>query len=94
MGLFFKKRESTKPSTKPFILIRYLMVIAMVLILIFSLINDFNLNFIKYIILLAGIGSIIDGIESIFKKENKKQMLLDFSFAVIWFALFLIYVGS
>ncbi|MGG4267915.1 hypothetical protein [Peribacillus simplex] len=90
MGLFFEKRES---STKPFIQIRYLVVIAMGLILIFSLINGFNLNFIKYIILLSGIGSIIDGIESI-KNENKKQMLLDFSFAVIWFAVFLMYVGS
>lgn len=89
MGLFFEKRE--RESTKPFILIRYLIVIAMGLILIISLINGFNLNFIKYIILLSGIGSIIDGIESI-KKENKKQMFLDFSFAVIWFAVFLIYI--
>lgn len=52
MELFFEKRE----STKPFILIRYLMIIAMGLILILCIINDFN--FIKYIYLLLGIGSI------------------------------------
>ncbi|MDM5219681.1 hypothetical protein QUF86_02470 [Peribacillus sp. NJ11] len=93
MGLFFEKRE----STKPFILIRYLMIIATGLILILSLINDFNFNFIKYIILLSGIGSIIDGFECFLKKENKMQMLLDFGIAVIWFAVFLVlhlYGGS
>ncbi|MFE5431681.1 hypothetical protein [Peribacillus simplex] len=86
MGLFFEKRE----STKPFILIRHLMMIAMGLILLLGLINDFNFNFLKYIIFLSGIGSIIDGFERFLKKENKKQMLLDFGMAVIWFAGFLV----
>ncbi|MFJ7367259.1 hypothetical protein ACIQWQ_24600 [Peribacillus frigoritolerans] len=87
MGLFFEKRE----STKPFILIRHLMMmIAMGLLLLLGLINDFNFNFLKYIIFLSGIGSIIDGFEWFFKKENKKQMLLDFGMAVIWFAGFLV----
>ncbi|KRF64791.1 hypothetical protein ASG99_19540 [Bacillus sp. Soil768D1] len=86
MGLFFEKRESTK-RTKPFILIRYLMRILMGLILILAIINV-NFNFIKYIILLLGIGSIIDGFESFLKKENKRQMLLDFGIAFIWFVMF------
>ncbi|MEY8192211.1 hypothetical protein AB4X15_21485 [Peribacillus simplex] len=89
MGLFFEKRESTK-RTKPFILIGYLMRILMGLILILVIINDFNFNFIKYIILLLGIGSIIDGFESFLKKENKRQMLLDFGIAIIWFVVFLV----
>ncbi|KOR84797.1 hypothetical protein AM233_12350 [Bacillus sp. FJAT-22058] len=88
MGLFFEKRESTK-RTKPFILISYLMRILMGLILILVIINDFNFNFIKYIILLLGIGSIIDGFESFLKKENKRQMLLDFGIAFMWFVVFL-----
>ncbi|MDO7485768.1 hypothetical protein Q5O89_07670 [Peribacillus frigoritolerans] len=86
MGLFFEKRE----STKPFILIRYLMIIAMGLILILCIINDFNFNFIKYIYLLLGIGSIIDGFESFLKKENKRPMLLNFGIAFMWFVLFLV----
>jgi disulfide bond formation protein DsbB len=86
MGLFFEERE----STKPFILIRYLMLIVMSLILILGIINDFNFNFMKNIYLLLGIGSIIDGFESFLKKENKRQMLLNFGIAFIWFVVFLI----
>lgn len=86
MGLFFEERE----STKPFILIRYLMIIVMSLILILCIINDFNFNFMKNIYLLLGIGSIIDGFESFLKKENKRQMLLNFGIAFIWFVVFLI----
>lgn len=86
MGLFFEERE----STKPFILIRYLMLIVMSLILILCIINDFNSNFMKNIYLLLGIGSIIDGFESFLKKENKRQMLLNFGIAFIWFIVFLI----
>ncbi|MFE4133489.1 hypothetical protein [Peribacillus sp. YIM B13482] len=89
MGLFFKKRESTK-RTKPFILIGYLMRILMGLTLILVIINDFNFNYIKYIILLLGIDSIIDGFESFLKKENKRQMLVDFGIAFIWFVVFFI----
>ncbi|MDQ0882105.1 hypothetical protein [Peribacillus sp. V2I11] len=84
MGLLFEKRE----STKPFILIRYLMIIAMGLILILCIIIDFN--FIKNIYLLLGIGSIIDGFESFLNKENKRQMLLNFGIAFMWFVVFLI----
>jgi len=86
MGLFFEERE----STKPFILIRYLMLIVMSLILILCIINDFNSNFMKNIYLLLGIGSIIDGFESFLKKENKRQKLLNFGIAFIWFVVFLI----
>jgi len=86
MGLFFEERE----STKPFILIRYLMIIVMSLILILCIINDFNFNFMKNIYLLLGIGSIIDGFESFLKMENKRQMLLNFGIAFIWFVVFLI----
>ncbi|MGE7879750.1 hypothetical protein [Peribacillus muralis] len=86
MGLFFEERESTK-STKTFILIRYIVLILMGLILILAIFNV-NFNFINYIILLFGIGSIIDGFESFFKKENKRQMLLNFGIAFICFVLF------
>ncbi|MCK2005570.1 hypothetical protein MZM54_29980 [[Brevibacterium] frigoritolerans] len=84
IGLFFEKRE----STKPFILIRYLLIITMGLILILCTINDFK--FIKNIYLLLGIGSIIDVFESFLKKENKRQMLLYFGIAFMWFVVFLI----
>ncbi|MFS0605236.1 hypothetical protein [Peribacillus frigoritolerans] len=86
MGLFFEERE----GTKPFILTRYLMITVMSLILILCMINDFNFNFMKNIYPILGIGSIIDGFESFLKKENKRQMLLDFGIAFIWFVVFLI----
>lgn len=66
------------------------MKILMDLTLILVIINDFNFNYIKYIILLLGIDSIIDGFKSFLKKENKRQMLLDSGIAFIWFVVFFI----
>ncbi|CAH0314752.1 hypothetical protein SRABI96_05163 [Peribacillus sp. Bi96] len=86
MGLFFEKRE----STKPFILIRYVMIIAMGLLLLLVIINDFNFDLMKNICILLGIGSIIDGFEDFYIKENKRQMLLNFGIAFIWFVVFFV----
>ncbi|CAH0158000.1 hypothetical protein [Peribacillus simplex] len=85
MGLFFEKSE----STKPFILIRYLMIILMGLIVILGIIYEFN--FIKYLLILLGIGSMIDAFERLLKKENKSRMLLDLGVAFVWFTLFFLY---
>ncbi|MFH0069723.1 hypothetical protein [Peribacillus sp. NPDC056705] len=87
MGLFFEKSESTKPFT----LIRYLMIILMGLNLILGIINEFNFNFIKYLLILLGVGSIIDAFEKLLKKENKSRILIDFGVAFVWFTLFFLY---
>ncbi|MFF2459152.1 hypothetical protein [Peribacillus simplex] len=87
MGLFFEKSESTKPFT----LIRYLMIILMGLNLILGIINEFNFNFIKYLLILLGVGSIIDAFEKLLKKENKSRILFDFGVAFVWFTLFFLY---
>ncbi|WP_285767473.1 hypothetical protein [Peribacillus sp. SI8-4] len=81
-SLFFEDRK----STKPFVQIRYIMVTAMGLVLILSFITDVKIHF---ILLLLGIGSIIDAIESYCNKENKKQVFLALGFAFLWFLVFL-----
>ncbi|PLR68899.1 hypothetical protein CYJ36_00060 [Bacillus sp. UMB0893] len=91
MGVFFEKRES--PSTKPFITIRYLILILMVFILIIGLTKGFNFYYLKFLFLASGIGSILDGIESVIKRENKRRILLDFALGFIWLLTFLLFLG-
>jgi hypothetical protein len=88
MGLFFEKRD----STKPFEIIKYLILTIGTFILIFSIINDFNLGILMFLFLLSAIGSIIDGIESYLKKENKNRILLDFGIALIWIVSFFVFL--
>lgn len=88
MGLFFENRE----STKAFIIFRYLVLAIGVLILILSLIKGVNLVILKFLFLLSAFGSIIDGIESYLKKENKKRILLDFGIALIWIVSFFLFL--
>ncbi|QNG59639.1 hypothetical protein H4O14_17940 [Bacillus sp. PAMC26568] len=91
VGVFFEKRES--PSTKPFITIRYLILILMVFILIIGLTKGFNFYYLNFLFLASGIGSILDGIESVIKRENKRRILLDFALGFIWLLTFLLFLG-
>ena len=84
MGLFFEKRVKKK-STKPFIIIKILITIAFLFMLVMGIVKDNVLFFWLFAIL--GVGSIIDGIESYFQKEDIRVYLLDFGFGVILFIL-------
>ncbi|MGE6375698.1 hypothetical protein [Peribacillus muralis] len=83
MELFFEKRESTKPFT----LIKSFLMIAIGLIFILGIMNDFNIK-VKYVTLLFGIISIVDGIEMFYKKENGRQVLLAVGIGCMWFGTF------
>ncbi|AKG05452.1 hypothetical protein AAV35_012190 [Salimicrobium jeotgali] len=85
MGLFFQKEK--EEITKPMIIIRASIAILMASIFIFNLINGFGPASLKWIFILAAIGSVIDGIDKIFHKKPRKEYLLEFLFALLWFAL-------
>ncbi|MGE7879717.1 hypothetical protein [Peribacillus muralis] len=83
MELFFEKRENTKPFT----LITSFLMIAIGLIFILGIMHDFNIK-VKYVTLLFGIISIVDGIEMLYKKENGRQVLLAVGIGCMWFGTF------
>ena len=85
MGLFVGKRV-TKKSAKPFIIIKILISLASLSMLVMGIVKDYNFYFVWLFAILA-VGSIIDGIESYFQKEDKWVYLLDFGFGVILFTL-------
>ena len=85
MGLFFEKIVKKK-STKPFIIIKILITIVSLFMLVMGIVKDNNFYFL-WLFAILGVGSIIDGIESYFRKEDKMVYLLDFGFGVIFFIL-------
>ncbi|PUB09985.1 hypothetical protein C8K15_1229 [Paenisporosarcina sp. OV554] len=56
MGLFFEKRVKKK-SSKPFIVIKILIVIAALFMLVMSIINDFD-YFFRWLFILLGVNSL------------------------------------
>ena len=85
MGLFFEKRVKKK-SSKPFIVLKILLVIIALFILVMSIITDFD-YLLRSLFILFGVNSIIDGIEGYFQKEEKRFYLLDFGFGVLYVIL-------
>jgi len=82
MRLLFGKR--IKKSTQPFIVLKFLISIALLFMLVMMIMKDYDFYFL-WLLTLLGVLSILGGIESYLGKEDKRVYLLDFGFAVIWF---------
>ena len=67
MGLFFIKRGNAK-RTKANMILHTMIAVAMVILLVMAVINGKDFFYIKLIFLLAGISSVVDGIESYWQK--------------------------
>lgn len=93
MGIFFIKRGNAK-RTKANVIFNTMIAGAMVILLVMALINGKAIFYIKLIFLLAGISSIVDGIESYLQKEKRKVYLLDFGYALVWFFLVYMYTTT
>lgn len=91
MGLFFKKRGNAKKRTKVNIILNTITAIAMVVLLIMAIINGLDFVYFKLIFIVAGISSMIDGVESYLQKENRKVYFRDFGYAMVWFVLAFFY---
>ena len=74
MGIFFKDKE--EKSTKTMIIIRTIIVILIAILLIFGIINGFDFIFFRLIFILAGVGSVIDGIEKYVQRKRVMAFLL------------------
>ena len=80
MGIFFEKVERKK-HTKPVFIIKILLVILMISCLVLAIANGLDIFYIKIVLVLVGAAFIVDGIESCFRKEDKKVYLFEFSIA-------------
>ncbi|EIT87452.1 hypothetical protein A374_00230 [Fictibacillus macauensis ZFHKF-1] len=85
MGVFFEKREYSKPVRRWHTLVLILMIVLFVIAIFY----DFSLHILKYSYLLAGLSSFIDGIEGYIRRnEWKRRFLIDFAFTFLWFFMF------
>lgn len=91
MGLFFEKSK----STKPFIIIKNVVgiitLLVMLMAVITSLITSFDFIYIRLLFILAGVSSIIDGIEHYVRRDNKWLYISDTGFGSLWLVLSLIF---
>lgn len=77
MGLFFEKVKRTK-SSKPVVVIRIIVAIAMIVLFILGYRDDFNSTYLGYVILLAGLMNVMNGVESHYHRDEKKVYMLDY----------------
>lgn len=85
MGIFFQER--VEKSTKSMIVIRAVIAILMAILLITGIVTGFEFFYFKLIFIMAGIGSILDGIEKYIQSKKSKGFLLEFAFAILWLIL-------
>ncbi|WP_240377960.1 hypothetical protein [Bacillus piscicola] len=85
IGVFFKKEQGE--VIKPMIIVRVIIAISMAIIFVFGIINDFDFALLKWVFVLAGIGSVFDGIAKYFQNYSSRGYVLEFVFALLWFAL-------
>jgi len=77
VGLFFEKVKRTK-SSKPVVVIRIIVAIAMIVLFILGYRDDFNSTYLGYVILLAGLMNVMNGVESHYHRDEKKVYMLDY----------------
>ncbi len=87
MGLFFQKKKKKK-SSKLVYLIRIILTCIMIFLLVLGVLPDSNFSFFFGVFfMVAGIGSIVEGIESYFQKEDKNIYFIDVTMAGVYFFL-------
>ena len=77
MGLFFEKVKRTK-SSKPVVVIRIIVAIAMIVLFLLGYRDDFNSTYLGYVILLAGLMNVMNGVESHYHRDEKKVYMMDY----------------
>lgn len=84
MGIFFEKVERKK-NTKPVFIIKILLIIVMISCLVLAIVNELDIFYIKTVLIVSGAVFVMDGIESVFRKEDRKVYLGEFCFAAVMF---------
>ncbi|WP_053366488.1 hypothetical protein [Bacillus sp. FJAT-27245] len=83
MGLFFEKRE----SSKPFIWLRHFIMLMVLVVIGAAILNGFSSIYLTILWIIFGCSSILDGIEAYLKKTAKKRYLMDFGIAGLFYLL-------
>ncbi|WP_078380046.1 hypothetical protein [Sutcliffiella halmapala] len=83
MGLFFQKMK--KKSSKSMMVVRLFVIFIMVILLATGIIKGFDSIFFGLFFIISGIGSIIDGTENYFHRENKRVYLVNYGLAFVCF---------
>lgn len=86
LNLFFEKSER-RQSTKPFIILRKLILILGIICLILIIKSGFK-SF-EWLWLFIGVGNLTSGFEDLLNKKAKSDILLEFGVALLSFLLFL-----
>lgn len=76
MGIFIRKTNKKKSSV-PFIVLKLVLIVSMIVMLIMAILNDIDIFYLKLVFLLVGINSIVEGIESYLQKERQKIILIE-----------------
>ncbi|MGD6874751.1 hypothetical protein ACQCU1_21560 [Sutcliffiella horikoshii] len=83
MGLFFEKVKRTK-SSKPVVVIRIILAIAMIALFILGYRDDFNSAYLGYFFLLIGLMNVMNGVESHYHREEKKVYVMDYLLGILF----------
>nr|CDQ32633.1 hypothetical protein BN993_02051 [Virgibacillus halodenitrificans] len=85
IGIFFQ--EQRLKSSKPVVFLQLIIAIVTAVLMVICIINDFAFIYMKWIFLLLGISSAIEGVEKYKMKMPKKAFLTDLGIACVWFVL-------
>ena len=92
MGLFFEKVKRTK-SSKPVVVIRIIVAIAMIVLFILGYRDDFNSTYLGYVILLAGLMNVMNGVESHYHRDEKKVYMMDYFLGILFLFMAITQLG-
>ncbi|WP_368505027.1 hypothetical protein AB3N04_05100 [Alkalihalophilus sp. As8PL] len=56
----------------------------MVVLLVMGITNDFDFFYLGLMFMVGAVGSVIDGVERLYKNEKRKLSLLDFGLAAVY----------
>jgi hypothetical protein len=91
MGLFFEESK----STKPFIIIKRMVaiiwLIVMLIAVITSIMTSFDNIYIRLLIILTGVSSIINGIEHYVRRDNRWLYLSEIGIGILCLVLLFIF---
>ncbi|MDV2682873.1 hypothetical protein RYX56_00650 [Alkalihalophilus lindianensis] len=82
MGMFFEKVN--RKSAMPVVVLRITIALGMVILFIMGITNDFDFFYIGLMFMLGAVGSVIDGVERLYRNEKRKLSLLDFGLAAVY----------
>ncbi|WP_039043206.1 hypothetical protein [Sporosarcina sp. ZBG7A] len=91
MNTFFQKVDH-KPDSKILKFIRVFMVIGMTFFLFMAIFNHLDLYYVMWVFLFVAVLSLVDIVVSLINKADKKVVLLEIGYALIWIFMLVLYV--